>query len=1535
MTERNQATEERDEAAAHRDVAVRERDDLAYRLVLAQSETNRARSDTPIMGVTGQKSTKMPDAPMLKDGKEVRFETWETVIRQKLEANADHYPLPVHRKLYVQSRCEGKAQLHIAPRMSATSNNPYADAEDIIVHLRTVFANPNRRAEAYTAYHKLKMKPKEDFTDFLAEFMQLAEEAAVVEENRKRDLYSKLPYLLQSQVMWAVNQETVPFDAFTQSCQSMSHEISLQQEAKGTARARATTAFGSGVGTTANQSGFTPRIKREGTASSSGLSATERETLMKEGRCFYCKEKGHMTFECPKKKANAAVSAVAATNQTRSQSRVTELEELEDNADPGKVSLYALDLHKLLGGPRDSLVFNTRLTYNGRSFTISALADTGADGSIFINTELVILLGKKFGLRTYKLDRECPVRGFDGKLSRPITHAVVLTLSIDDRIQQQIPMLVADLGRHDMIIGRMWFAENDVLLDCRRHRMIWPDENTLFDEVAGQLAAPVPMTILKRSAQIEPDHQKDMERRDRLFEKRASSNLRQDPKTQKPYPVAREHQYGHWQVTEHRKMERNLNDEIEPVPLRTEIPEEEIKEVLLPIDISIIGRAGFNRLRTRMVIDKDVEVFQTSLCEIDRIMDVKSTIVKDMELDEIKRTLPWEYHDLAEVFSKKKSDELPPYRPGVDHDIILEAEAQPGYCPLYKLSLDELKAAKQYILDNLEKGFIVPSSAPYASPILMAKKPGGGLRFCVDFRRLNAITRKDCYPLPLIDEVLQRTSKAKFFTKLDIRQGFHRIRLTPAAEDLTTFRTRYGSFKYKVTPFGLTNGPATFQRFMNTVLGDCMDDYAVAFVDDIMIYSETLEEHKKHVREVLERLQRAGLQVALSKCEFSVQKTKFLGFIVSTDGIAVDPEKIAVIRNWKTPSTIKGIQSFLGFCNFYRRFIKDYSFLSKPLHRLTRHDIAYEWSPDCEQAFIQLKHKLTTAPILRHYNPDLQTRVETDASNGVIGAVLSQYHEADDFWHPIAFFSKTMQPAELNYEIRDKELLAIIRALQEWRPELEGLSRTERFEILTDHQSLEYFMTARQMNQRQVRWSEFLSQFHFVIKYRPGKRNIIADVLSRKESPCTDVSRHLTLLPKECFGEETKSIPEIEMSPLQTESVQDTEPPPLPVETTQNLDITERVQLANRQSPELEAFRQTAGQETDPRWVVRDGLLLFEDRLEVPDEGDLRARLLDEIHRQPLTAHPGIEKLKKLVATRYHWPGWVTDVKRYVDNCLVCKRTKTWRDRTPGLLHPLPIPERPWQHLSMDFRSFPKDRHGYDAVFVIVDRLSKRPISIPCYKDTNAKQMARLFMDNVIRITGIPETIVSDRGGQFISEFWTEFCRILGIKRKLSTVYHPQTDGQSEIANQFMAQRLRPYIEYNQDDWSEYLPMVDFAASILPQDTTKRSPFFVERGYEPAMSFDWNRTGLTHNEQEAADRLSKLQRIWEDTREQIAKSQELQVQQANRHRREEDFGIGDLVFVTTRDWLQNRPSRKLSHTTSGPYKIIEKDNTRIRHLRYG
>ena len=330
----------------------------------------------------------------------------------------------------------------------------------------------------------------------------------------------------------------------------------------------------------------------------------------------------------------------------------------------------------------------------------------------------------------------------------------------------------------------------------------------------------------------------------------------------------------------------------------------------------------------------------------------------------------------------------------------------------------------------MDKGFIVPSNSPFASPVLFVAKPNGSLRFCIDFRKLNSITKKDQHPLPLIDETLARLSKAKLFTKLDIRQAFHRIRMDPASEELTTFRTRYGTYKCKVLPFGLTNGPATYQRYMNSILLDYLDDFCTAYLDDILIYSDNEAEHELHVMMVLQRLRDAGLQVDIKKTEFHVTRTKYLGFIVSTDGIEVDPEKISAIVNWKLPESVRGVQSFLGFCNFYRRFIQDYGRIAKPLVYLTHKDVPFRFTAECEDAFRELQHRLTSAPLLRHFQEGLETQVETDASDGVIAGILSQ-KQLDGEWQPVGYFSKTMSPAELNYQIHDKEMLAIVKSFQQ------------------------------------------------------------------------------------------------------------------------------------------------------------------------------------------------------------------------------------------------------------------------------------------------------------------------------------------------------------------------------------------------------------------------------------------------------------------------------------------------------------------------
>jgi transposase InsO family protein len=457
-------------------------------------------------------------------------------------------------------------------------------------------------------------------------------------------------------------------------------------------------------------------------------------------------------------------------------------------------------------------------------------------------------------------------------------------------------------------------------------------------------------------------------------------------------------------------------------------------------------------------------------------------------------------------------------------------------------------------------------------------------------------------------------------------------------------------------------------------------------------------------------------------------------------------------------------------------------------------------------------------------------------------------------------------------------------------------------------------MTKKKLSARQARWAEFLSQFYFLIRYRPGKQNTLADALSRQENLVEKASdgkfRMHVLLKPEALD---KRILETSLQPLD-----------LTLEP-----IIDRVLETNRTTPILDEYRERANKGDDD-WTFDGDKLLFKGRLAVANEEDLVARLLDEIHRQKSTAHPGRRKMKALIKSRYYWPTWSRDVDRYIDNCLVCKRTKTNRDKAPGLLNSLPIPIRPWQHISMDFRSLPKDKLGFDAVFVVVDRLSKRPVSIPCYKTTSTREMAMLFVQHVYRWKGPPETIVSDRGGQFVSEFWNEICRILGVKLKLSTSHHPSTDGQTEIVNRYMAERLRPFVSHYQDDWSELLPMVDFAFAVLESESTGLSPFLVDSGYEPKTSFDWQQAtaataeDLKIDQRDAQAWVKRMQNVWEQARAGIEKAQQQQKVQADKHRRKEDFGVGDYVMVTTKNWNLGRPSRKLSEQSAGPYKIVER-----------
>ena len=508
--------------------------------------------------------------------------------------------------------------------------------------------------------------------------------------------------------------------------------------------------------------------------------------------------------------------------------------------------------------------------------------------------------------------------------------------------------------------------------------------------------------------------------------------------------------------------------------------------------VSLVGAEAF-----AVLLRQGHQVYTMQMEQVSKInamststSDSQSTPSSDPGLD----LIPLEYKEFHNVFSKETARQLPEHRV-YDHRIPLQEGAVPPFGPVYSLSPHELDVLREYIDDNLKKGYIRHSQSPCGAPILFVKKADGSLRLCVDYRGLNNITTKNRYLLPLIGELLNRLGKAKYFTKFDMRDGYHLLRMALGEEWKTAFCCRYGLFEYQVMPFGLCNAPGTFQHFVNDTFSDYLDDFLAAYLDDLLVYSNTLKEHKRHVRLVLKRLQAAGLHIKPQKCQFHVTEVSFLGFLISEKGIRMDPAKVAAITTWPVPRSVHDIQVFLGFANFYRRFIDKYSRIASAITALLKKGVPFLWTPKAQAAFENLKKAFTTAPILRHFDQSRPAIIETDASDYAEGGVLSQLGD-DGELHPCAFFSRKFKDAEINYEIYDKEMMAIVDCMETWRHHLEGSGH--RATVYSDHKNLLWFTETKVLNRRQARWAEKLSRFDFVIVFRPGKDQGKPDALSRR-----------------------------------------------------------------------------------------------------------------------------------------------------------------------------------------------------------------------------------------------------------------------------------------------------------------------------------------------------------------------------------------------------------------------------------------------------
>jgi hypothetical protein len=450
-----------------------------------------------------------------------------------------------------------------------------------------------------------------------------------------------------------------------------------------------------------------------------------------------------------------------------------------------------------------------------------------------------------------------------------------------------------------------------------------------------------------------------------------------------------------------------------------------------------------------------VEHFALSLYEINTAL-----AKEDDNKPDIRTIVLPEYHDYLKIFEKANADKLPLHYPS-DHTIPLMDPFKPPFGPLYSLSYPELAELKCWLDKNLSQGFIHTSLSPTATPILFVKKGDSLLRLVIDYRGINEGTIKNRYPLPLLQDTLINLSKAKWFTKLDIHGVYNLIHMAEGEEWKTAFRTRYGLFESLVMPFGLTNAPATFQNYINDVLAAYLDHFCTAYLDDTLIYSDNFEEYQQHIRLVLDTFAEVGLHPKPEKCEFHQQEVKYLGLIISIEGIKMDPKKIHAVQDWEPASNLKDVHTFLGFANFYRHFICNYSHIIQLLTFLTHKGVPLAWSMEQQMAFDTLKATLTSAPVLAYFDMDRDIIVETDASNYVSAGVLSQYDD-DNVLYPMAYFSKKHSPVECNYKIYNKELMAIVRAFEEWRPVLQSIINP--IHVLSDHKDLEYFMITKLLN---------------------------------------------------------------------------------------------------------------------------------------------------------------------------------------------------------------------------------------------------------------------------------------------------------------------------------------------------------------------------------------------------------------------------------------------------------------------------------------
>ena len=905
------------------------------------------------------------------------------------------------------------------------------------------------------------------------------------------------------------------------------------------------------------------------------------------------------------------------------------------------------------------------------------------------------------------------------------------------------------------------------------------------------------------------------------------------------------------------------------------------KEVTLQLTrIPMAGGGKLNLVSMEQMQDEQLVVW----VRMEQMEETQGEAKKDEPLPRHIREVLGKYKDvLTNELPQELPQELPPRRE-VDHKIEVIPGSEPPSKAPYRLNQKELLELKKQLNDLLSRGYIRPSKSPYGAPVLFVDKKDGKLRMCIDYRALNKVTIKNNYPLPRIDDLFDRLAGAKYFSRIDLKSGYYQIRIADGDIEKTACRTRYGSYEFLVMPFGLCNAPSTFTTLMNTIFREEMDDFVIVYIDDILVYSKTAEEHARHLEAVLGRLRDNKLYANGEKSDFAHEEIEFLGHVVTRDGIKPDMKKVKAIQEWKRPSTQKGLRSFLGLANYYRRFIRDFSKIARPLSDLLKKGASQEWDEPCHHAFEELKSKLSSPPVLKFPKFDKPFEVHTDASDFAIGGVLMQDGR------PIAYESKKLDGCQRRWPTHEKELFAVVHCLKTWQHYL-GLHKTK---VYTDNVSLKYFETQAQVSAKQLRWHDTLALMNVDLIHKPGRDNVVPDALSRQEEFHTMSTTQALRLMYKGEGNLQRKIREGYLKDPEAQ----------------------RLLGELRKGKALKEVK------------LVDGLLKYkQSRVYVP-QGKLRLLVLKEEHDSPIAGHRGEKTTIAAVSKRYYWPCMKEEIAHFVKTCVKCQMNRASYQKQAGLLQPLPIPPRPWHSVSMDFITSLPESQGYDAIFVMVDRFSKLAHMVPTVGTATALETAKLFLNTWWRHHGLPRVIVSDRDPKFTSAFWRHFFRKVGTKLTFSTAFHPQTNGQTEWVNGVLNQYLRNFVSADQRDWADYMGLAEFSYNAATHSATKQSPFKVAYGVEPLQPADLALEGahstLEFN-QDGEDLAQKREQVLEKTKLMLEKAQKRYEKQVNAGRREVEYEVGQKVLLNVKNFtLPEGLTPKFMSKFAGPFAIVER-----------